>query len=69
MSVQMIMDSRMAKIGFNPMPLTSDINYIRADHDNISMSEVQHFSDSVYHGITKGDDRIYTSEADTTDKI
>ena len=46
-----------------------DINYIRADHDNISMSEVQHFSDSVYHGITKSDDRIYTSEADTTDKI
>ena len=38
-----------------------------ADHNNVTMGEIQHLCNSVNHGVTKGNDSIYTSKTDPVD--
>ena len=40
---------------------------ISADHNNISMRKIQHFGNSINHGIAQSNNRIYTSQTDTVD--
>ena len=42
---------------------------IAADHNNVSVGEVKHFSDAIDEGIAEGYDGIDASEADTVYKV
>ena len=39
---------------------------IRADHDDVAMRKVEHFSDAVHHRITQRDDGVNASQADAS---
>ena len=39
------------------------------DHDDVTMREVQHLRDTVYHRISKCDQRINAAEADAADQV
>ena len=42
---------------------------VSTHHDNITVSEVQHFGDTIDHGVTQGDDCINCANADAVDQI
>ena len=45
-----------------PSPVsTGTKSHISANHDNITMSKVQHLGNAVHHGIAQGNDRIHAS--------
>ena len=42
--------------------------YIRTDHDDVTMGEVQHLGDAVHHGVAQCDDGIDAAQADPVDQ-
>ena len=42
---------------------------IRADHDNVSMGEVQHLGDAVYHCVAQSYDSVNAAKAQAVDKV
>lgn len=38
-------------------------------HDDITVGKIQHFCDTINHGITECDDSIDTAQADAADQI
>ena len=42
---------------------------VRADHDDVAMRKVEHFSDAVHHRITQRDDGVNASQADAVDQV
>ena len=42
---------------------------VSAHHDHVSVGEIQHFGDTVDHGIAQGDDGVDAAQADAADQI
>ena len=55
--------------GVEPERAECKKDHIAANHDDIAMGEVQHFSDTINHGITQCDQRVHTAQADAIDQI
>ena len=49
--------------------LHAEEHHICTYHDNVAVSEVQHFCDTVNHCVAKSNDRINASQAETVDQV
>ena len=53
----------------HPQRRADDKGHVPANHDDIAMCEVQHFRDTIYHGVTECNQGIDTAETHAVNQV